>query len=78
MVGHEATLDAPAADAWAVVAGYRRDVQWRHGVRSMVAAPDGTVRPGTRTRQVLRAAGRTTGNDGGRRRRGVPRGGPAR
>ncbi|TCK20824.1 SRPBCC family protein [Pseudonocardia endophytica] len=57
-------VDAPAAEAWAVVADYARDVQWRKGVRSMVPTPSGPVRRGTTTVEWLRAAGRTMRNDG--------------
>lgn len=57
-------VDAPAAQVWAVLADYSRDVEWRAGVRSMVPTPAGPVRPGTTTAEVLRAAGRTTHNDG--------------
>ncbi len=58
------TVDAPAADTWTVLADYARDRQWRAGVRSMVPTPPGPVGPGTTTREVLRAGGRTTRNDG--------------
>ncbi len=57
-------VDAPAAQAWAVLADYARDVEWRRGVRSMVPAPSGPVRPGTTTVEHLRTAGRTMRNDG--------------
>lgn len=60
----EATVAAPADAVWAVLADYARDPQWRRGVRSMVPTPAGPVRTGTTTREVLRAAGRTTHNDG--------------
>ena len=55
---------APAARAWAVLADYARDVEWREGVRSMVPTPPGPVRPGTTTAERMRAAGRTMHNDG--------------
>lgn len=57
-------VDAPAAEAWAVLADYARDVEWRRGVRSMVPTPSGTVRTGTTTAETMRAAGRTLHNDG--------------
>ncbi|MET0191310.1 MAG: SRPBCC family protein [Pseudonocardia sediminis] len=57
-------VDAPAAEAWAVLADYARDVQWRDGVRSMVPTPPGPVRAGTRTAETMHAAGRTLHNDG--------------
>ncbi|GAA4973274.1 SRPBCC family protein [Pseudonocardia tropica] len=60
----ETTVSAPADAVWAVLADYARDPQWRRGVRSMVPTPAGPVRTGTTTREVLRAAGRTTHNDG--------------
>lgn len=65
MISAETTVDvdASAAEAWAVVADYGRDVEWRRGVRSMVPTPAGPVRPGTTTAEVLRVAGRTTYND---------------
>lgn len=52
-------VDVPAADAWAVVADYRRDPQWRGGVRTMQPVPDGPVTATTTTTEVLRFAGRT-------------------
>jgi uncharacterized membrane protein len=66
MIVMEATVevDAPAAEAWAVVADYARDAEWRKGVRSMVPTPAGPVRRGTTTVEWLRAAGRTMRNDG--------------
>lgn len=66
MIAIDATVevDAPAAEAWAVLADYARDVEWRRGVRSMVPTPSGPVRRGTTTVEWLRAAGRTMRNDG--------------
>jgi uncharacterized membrane protein len=63
-VGATVEVDAPAAEAWAVLADYGRDVEWRRGVRSMVPTPSGPVRRGTTTVEWLRAAGRTMRNDG--------------
>lgn len=57
-------IDRPAAEAWAVVADYGRDPEWRRGVVSMVADPAGPVRRGTATSEVLRMAGREWHNDG--------------
>lgn len=66
MIVMDATVDVdtPAAEAWAVVADYRRDVEWRHGVRSMVPSPPGPVGPATTVVEWIRAAGRTVRNDG--------------
>ena len=66
MIALDATVevDASAAEAWAVVADYARDVDWRRGVRSMVPTPSGPARRGTTTVEWLRAAGRTMRNDG--------------
>jgi Polyketide cyclase / dehydrase and lipid transport len=52
-------LDVPSDDAWAVVADYRRDPEWRGGVRTMQPLPDGAVVASTTTTEVLRFAGRT-------------------
>lgn len=57
-------IDRPAAEAWAVVADYRRDVDWRTGVVAMAPDPAGPVRPGTTTSEDIRLAGRTWHNDG--------------
>lgn len=61
---HEITIAAPAAVAWAVVADYRRDVDWRTGVLSMIPTPDDLVNVGTTTVERIRAGGRTYVNDG--------------
>ncbi|WP_226350181.1 SRPBCC family protein [Pseudonocardia sp. ICBG601] len=63
-IAAETIVDAPAAETWAVLADYARDVQWRTGVRRMTPTPEGPVRAGTTTHEVLRTAGRTTRNDG--------------
>lgn len=57
-------IDRPAAAAWAVVADYRRDPQWRRGVRRMAPSPAGPVTVGTTTDEVLRLAGSTYRNRG--------------
>lgn len=57
-------IGAPAAQAWAVLADYARDVEWRDGVRSMVPTPPGPVTTGTTTAETMRAAGRTLHNGG--------------
>ncbi len=57
-------IDRPAAEAWAVVADYRRDVEWRTGVVAMVPHPTGPVEPGTTTAEDMRLGGRTYHNDG--------------
>lgn len=61
MVEVEASQVVPvsAARAWSVVADYRRDPQWRAGVRTMAPDPPGPVAVGTTTAEVLRFAGRT-------------------
>jgi uncharacterized membrane protein len=58
------TVDAPAASAWALVADYRRDVEWRSGVLSMDPTPADLVKVGTTTTERIRAGGRTYVNDG--------------
>lgn len=57
-------IDRPAADAWAVLSDYRRDVDWRAGVVAMAPDHDGPVRPGTVTTEDLRLAGRVWHNVG--------------
>jgi hypothetical protein len=54
----------PAAAAWAVVADYGRDPEWRQGVRTMAPSPAGAVGVGTTTAEVLRTGGRTLRNGG--------------
>ena len=57
-------IDRPAAEAWAVVADYRRDPEWRTGVVTMAPDPPDVVTTGTTTAEELRFAGRTWHNDG--------------
>lgn len=52
-------VPASAPAAWAVVADYGRDPEWRRGVRTMAPEPAGVVTVGTTTAEVLRFAGRT-------------------
>jgi uncharacterized membrane protein len=52
-------VPAPAAAVWAVLADYRRDPEWRTGVRSMEPDTEGEPRPGTTVQEVLRIAGST-------------------
>ena len=59
-----AEVDRPAAAAWAAVADYRRDVEWRTGVLAMAPDPPGPVGPGTTASEDIRVAGRTWHNDG--------------
>lgn len=54
----------PAERAWAVLADYARDVEWRRQVVAMTPSPPGPVHPGQATAEVLRFAGRTLRNDG--------------
>lgn len=60
----EADIARPAEAAWAVVADYRLDPQWRRGVRRMEPSPAGPVTVGTTTDEVLRLAGSTYRNLG--------------
>ena len=57
-------IDRPAAEAWAVVADYRRDPEWRTGVVTMAPQPPHPVTVGTTTAEELHMAGRTWHNDG--------------
>jgi uncharacterized membrane protein len=59
-----AEVDRPAAVAWAVVADYRRDPEWRTGVLAMAPDPPGPVAAGTTTSEDIRVAGRTWHNEG--------------
>jgi uncharacterized protein YndB with AHSA1/START domain len=58
------TIDAPASAAWAVVADYGRDPEWRAGVETMAPSPSGPVAVGTTTAEVLHLGGRTYRNGG--------------
>lgn len=60
------TIDLPCrADvAWAIVADYPRDPEWRTGVLTMTAEPPGALRVGTVTVEELRLGGRTYRNVG--------------
>lgn len=60
----EAVVDRPAEKIWALLADYDNDPRWRTGVISMDPRPPGIVGPGTRTRELIRFAGRTYRNDG--------------
>ncbi|GAA1861616.1 hypothetical protein GCM10009836_47250 [Pseudonocardia ailaonensis] len=66
MIEFEATAEVPvpAERAWAVVADYARDAEWRAQVVSMQPSPPGLAHPGQRTAEVMRFAGRTLRNDG--------------
>ena len=57
-------IEAPAPAAWAVVADYGRDPEWRDGVETMAPSPSGPVRVGTTTAEVMHLAGRTYRNGG--------------
>jgi hypothetical protein len=61
-----AAVDAavPAERAWAVLADYSRDAEWRGQVVTMTPSPPGPVSPGQSTAEVMRFAGRTLRNDG--------------
>lgn len=54
----------PAAAVWRIVADYRRDPQWRAGVKTMAPRPADLVRVGTTTAEELRFAGQTFHSDG--------------
>jgi hypothetical protein len=58
------TAAVPAGRAWAVLADYSRDAEWRHQVVTMTASPPGPVAPGQTTAEVMRFGGRTLHNDG--------------
>ncbi|MGK2949100.1 MAG: SRPBCC family protein [Acidimicrobiales bacterium] len=58
------TIEAPAATAWAVMADYDRDPEWRDGVSTMAPQPPGEVSAGTTTAEVIRFGGRTYRNAG--------------
>ncbi|NJP93883.1 hypothetical protein HCN51_31335 [Nonomuraea sp. FMUSA5-5] len=57
-------IACPAARAWAVVADYGQDPRWRESVETMAPSPEGVVRVGTTTAEVMRFAGRTYRNGG--------------
>ena len=58
------TLDVPAHVAWALLADYSRDPDWRRGVLEMTSQPSGLATAGAVTSEVLRVAGRTYRNLG--------------
>lgn len=49
-------LAAPPEAVWRVISDYRRDPEWREGVR-MTCEPAGELREGTTTREALRMLG---------------------
>ncbi|TYB64734.1 hypothetical protein FXF51_19940 [Nonomuraea sp. PA05] len=57
-------IACPAGRVWAIVADYGRDPHWRNGVETMAPRPEGVVRVGTTTAEVMRFAGRTYRNGG--------------
>lgn len=59
-----AELAVPAPEAWAVVADYARDPEWRTGVLEMTPTPAGIAQVGTTTAETMRLGGRTYRNDG--------------
>jgi uncharacterized membrane protein len=61
-----ATIDVsgPAVRVWAVLADYRRDPEWRAGVRDMDPRPPGPAEPGQLTDERMRFAGRGYRNGG--------------
>lgn len=66
VIGFSASSEAacPADHAWAVLADYARDAEWRGAVESMVPTPPGPAAPGTLTAERMRFAGRILHNDG--------------
>jgi hypothetical protein len=60
----EVVIDRAAEHAWAVLADYGRDPEWRRGVVTMAPEPACPVRVGTTTAEVLGVAGRTYRNGG--------------
>lgn len=52
-------LACSTARAWELVADYKQDPRWRHGVTTMSPQPPGIVVPGTTTNEILRFGGRT-------------------
>lgn len=54
----------PADLAWSVLGDYDQDPRWRRGVSTMAPSPPGPARPGTRTDEHLRFAGRWYRNGG--------------
>jgi uncharacterized protein YndB with AHSA1/START domain len=58
------TFDVPADAAWAIVADYARDPEWRGGVLEMGSDRAGLAVAGAVTRERIRAGGRTYRNDG--------------
>jgi uncharacterized membrane protein len=61
---HDAEIEVAAEAAWAVVADYRRDPQWRTGVLSMVPAHPELARVGLVADEVIRVAGKRWHNIG--------------
>ncbi|MCP2262728.1 SRPBCC family protein [Promicromonospora thailandica] len=55
----QATVDAPAAEVWAVLADCTHDPRWRGGVVEMRQSNRGTVVEGTITYETMRAMGST-------------------
>ena len=58
------TIEAPATAAWAVVADYDRDPEWRADVSEMRPEPPGLAEVGTVTHEVMAVGGRTYRNTG--------------
>lgn len=57
IVSETIEVDASASRAWAVVADYSHDAQWREGVESMTQDVVGTVADGTTTVEDYRILG---------------------
>jgi uncharacterized membrane protein len=63
-IAHAIDVSASPEAAWAVVADYSRDTEWRTGVRSMTVEPPGSLEEGAVTIEELRFAGKTYRNVG--------------
>jgi uncharacterized membrane protein len=63
-LSHSVDLPVTPGAAWAVIADYARDPEWRTGVISMTAKPSGAVDVGTVTVEELRFGGKSYSNVG--------------
>jgi hypothetical protein len=61
---NEIDVDVTPEAAWAVVADYGRDPEWRSGVVTMAPSTPGIVTGGTTTAEEMHLAGRTLRNGG--------------
>lgn len=63
-IARSTNLPVTADVAWALIADYQRDPEWRTGVLSMTAEPAGPVGVGTITVEELRFGGKSYRNVG--------------